>query len=139
MHSRKGFTLIELMIVICVIGIFASVLLSSSVGGVGIYGYLNSKQVSGDIVSVTSALPDSGIVVSPGQDAFSAAVLLRMNNSEIVSFSTDDRQWATLRDKKYVGMCVVATVFPYAPWDFGKAGTFHGGRLLRFSEKPCAQ
>ena len=26
---------------------------------------------------------------------------------------------------------IKAKAFPYAPWDFNKAGTYHGGRLLK--------
>jgi len=132
----NGFTLIELMIVVAIIAILAGGLLN--VGSVGIYGFMNSKHVTGDIVSVTSAIPENGMVVGNGTSIFSAAVMLKSKNGEYVSFSSDDRQWATLRSKEFVGTCVTATVYPYAPWNLSKAGTLHGGRLMSFTNKPCA-
>jgi prepilin-type N-terminal cleavage/methylation domain-containing protein len=132
-----GFTLIELMIVTAILGILASVLLSGTGGGVGLYGYMKAKDVSGQLESVTSAMPDGAIVQSGATPVFQASVLLKQLDGSLLSFSTDDRQWASLIGERAKGKCVDVRVFPYAPWELSKAGTFYGGRIL--SVKECGK
>lgn len=132
-HSN-GFTLIELMIVIAILGILSAVLLSGTGGGVGLYGYIKAKDVSGRLESVTSAMPDGAIVGSGLAPVFQASVLLKQPDGSLLSFSTDDRQWASLIGEKAKGKCVDVRIFPYAPWKLSKAGTFHGGRILVVKE-----
>ena len=129
-----GLTLIELMIVTAIIGIVAAVLLSGTGGGVGLYGYMKSKDVSGQLESVTSAMPDGAIVQSGEAPVFQASVLLIQPDGSLLLFSTDDRQWASLIGEKAKGKCFDVRVFPYAPWQLSKAGTFHGGRILSVKE-----
>lgn len=127
--KKNGFTLIELLIVLVIVGILA--LLIGSTG----YGYFFSKKVSGELVSVSSAAPDGGMVIGNNTKvAFSSAVMLKQKDGAYVTFSTEDRQWATLRDPKLAGKCVTAKIYPYAPWEFGKSDTYHNGRLLSVAD-----
>ncbi len=128
--DNSGFTLIELLIVLAILGILASVFLGGSTGGVGIYGYIKSQDVSGRLESVSSAMPEGAIVGGYSAPVFQASVLLKQPDGTQLSFSTDDRQWASFLGEKAKGKCVQARIFPYAPWALSKAGTFHSGRLL---------
>lgn len=126
---NKGFTLIELIIAVVIVGIVVAV-----IGG-NFYGYIFSEKVTGELVSVTSAAPDGGMVVGNNtKAAFSSAVMLKQKGGAYVTFSTEDRQWASLRDPKFAGKCITAKVFPYAPWNFGKSGTYYNGRLLTVAD-----
>lgn len=132
--SQNGLTLIELMVLVAAIGILTSIAFAFSFGGVSLYGYFNSKDVSGHLESVTSAMP-AGSIVTTDEVVFQASVLVREGSGAYVSFSTDDRQWASFIADKSQGKCVDVRIFPYAPWNISKAGTYYGGRLL--SVKDC--
>ncbi len=128
---RNGFTLIELLIVIAIIAI----VLVPLTGAFPIYGYLNSKEVVGVIDKVVPILEDGGIAAGPAaaQLAKSTAISIKLQNGQYFTFSSEDRQWFTLKgekDKK----CVKAKVFPYAPWNFTKAGTYFNGRLIEMAD-----
>ncbi len=128
------------MVVIAIIGIIATIFMPSSgttSSDVGLYGYLRSKDITGNIVSVTSAMPENGAVIAKGPIAFKVAVLIQTKDGEMISFSSDDSQWASLRGDQHVGKCVTATVYPYPPWNLGKAGTLHSGRMIKFTNEPC--
>lgn len=129
MLKQKGFSLIELMIAIAIIGILASV-----IGG-PVYGWMNSKTVIGTVDKVTPIMEDGGMAVGEGaaRMAKSTAVSLKTADGNYFTFSSEDRQWFTLKgdnSKK----CVKAKAFPYAPWFFGKSGTYHDGRLLEMAD-----
>jgi prepilin-type N-terminal cleavage/methylation domain-containing protein len=135
MKHRGGFTLIELMIVVSIVGILLIILASSIGGGVGLYGYFKSQDVNGRLESVASAMP-AGSIVGPGatQPVFQAAVVIKRDDASYITFSTDDRQWAPFIGDKAQGKCVNARIYPYAPWALSKAGTYYGGRLLSVSD-----
>lgn len=131
MKKVTGFTLIELIIVLVIIGTIVSVV------GVNFYGYIFSEEVSGRLESVETAMPEGAIVsTTTGSQVFSAAVSIRQDTGEYVTFSTEDRQWAAYRGEKTAGKCATAKVFPYAPWSISKAGTFYNGRLLKVWDCP---
>jgi prepilin-type N-terminal cleavage/methylation domain-containing protein len=129
MQKQKGFTLIELLIVIVVVGILAF----SSLGPV--YGWMNSKTVIGTVDNVTPIMEDGGMALGEGATrmAKSTAVALKMPDSSYFTFSSEDRQWFAL--KTQAGKkCVKALAYPYAPWHFGKGGTYHNGRLIEMAD-----
>lgn len=126
---RNGFTIIELMITFAIIGILATVLLGG-LSGVGLYGYLKSQDISGRLESVTSAMPEGAIVGTGHAPVFQASVVIKQSDSSYLTFSTDDRQWASFIGDRARGKCVQARIYPYAPWMLSKGGTYHGGRLL---------
>jgi len=126
---RKGISLVEIFIGIIVLGIIGAV-------GGGIfaccYGYLNAKTVEGTVESIQNLTP-AGVYGGTGTDktvTYSFAVSIE-TDEEIFGFSAEDRQWGTVK----VGDKVKAKVFPYAPWNFGKSGTYYGGRLLKKYKK----
>jgi len=125
----KGFTLIELLIIIAIVGILAAIVLPSF----NIYGFMYSEEYTGELQSVNSAIPNGGAVMMSGVNSaiFSSAVMVKLKESgELLTFSTEDRQWATLVGEEHKGKCVTFRVFPYAPWNLSNAGTYHNGRLL---------
>jgi hypothetical protein len=99
------------------------------------YPYVFSREVTGTLESMEAALPNGTIVTNSSTTAFSAGVMIRDADGSYITFSTEDRQWATLRDKQ--GLCVTARIFPYGWWNFSRAGTYYNGRLIRVSDQ-CA-
>lgn len=126
--NHNGLTLIELLIVMSTISILAAI-------GLGSDGYFNSKDVAGHLESVTPATPSGSIVsVGTGAPVFQANVAIKQDNGMYIYFSTEDRQWASFEGDKAKGKCVKAKIYPYAPWQFSKAGIYHRGRLLSVND-----
>lgn len=132
---RLHFSLIEVMIVLAIIGIGASVMMSFFGRPSVIYDYLKSQDVSGRLESVSSAMP-AGVLVGgvPGTAVIQASIVIKQNDGTLATFSTDDRQWAAFAGDAAKGKYTTARIHPYAPWEFGKAGTYHNGRLLLIKE-----
>lgn len=61
-----------------------------------------------------------------GDKIFSFSVEIEADD-EIINFSTEDRQFASIHQ----GDKIRVKVFKYPPWNFTKAGTLYGGRLLK--------
>jgi hypothetical protein len=97
------------------------------------YPYIFSREVTGTLESMEAALPGGTVVASSSSMAFSAGVMIKDADGTYITFSTEDRQWATLRDKK--GVCVTARIFPYGWWNFSRAGTYYNGRLINVSDQ----
>jgi hypothetical protein len=80
-------------------------------------------------------MEDGGMAV--GADAAriakSTAISLKTSEGNYITFSSEDRQWFALKEDAGK-RCVQALVYPYAPWWFGKGGTFHDGRLLQMAD-----
>ena len=94
------------------------------------YSFVFSKSVKGKALRV-ERLVDPSVVVGGDMktnQVFSFAIAVRDEKSgEIFTSSTEDRQWAVVES----GQCVVATFYPYPPWDFAKNGTYFNARLDR--------
>ena len=97
------------------------------------YSWVFRKSVTGEILEVERVTTSTAVVGAtiPTQ-SFSFAIAIRQADGEIVTSSAEDRQWAVAKK----GMCVEATVDPYAPWNFDKSGTYFNARLLKLKE--CA-
>jgi hypothetical protein len=99
------------------------------------YGLVFSKNVIGEIVAVERVNENMAVLGGRPIDAaglFSYAVAIKEREGEIFTASSEDRQWAVAQK----GQCAEAKYFPYPPWDFERAGTFHNARLIRLFE--CA-
>lgn len=112
------------------------VLVGSGFAFFNFYSYIFARKVEGEIVGVDRvsapvAVMGTGAPI-PNQQLFSFAVAIRENSGEIVTASSEDRQWAVAS----AGKCAIARFYPYPPWQLDKAGTYFGARLLRLSE--CA-
>ncbi len=132
MRREKGLTVMELLQ-----GIFwgsvAIILLSwllMSFTSVGLYGWFFAKDLDGRLVSVDYAMPDGVVVGGRETSIFQASVIMETKDGSYQTFSTDDRQWASLLGDKAAGKCASVRIYPYAPWAISKSGTYHGGRLL---------
>lgn len=92
------------------------------------YPYVFAREVTGTLESVEAALPGGTVVTNASTTAFSAGVMIREADGNYITFSTEDRQWATLREKQ--GICVTAKIFPYGWWNLSRGRTYYNGRLL---------
>ena len=118
--NKKGLTLVELMVGVVIVLVAGGMLFG------GCYGVMNAKTVTGTVQSIENLTPGMVANNNSGSVEYSFAVSIDVGD-EIFSFSATDRQWATVK----VGEVVKAKAFPYVPWNFQKAGTFHGGRLIK--------
>ncbi len=100
------------------------------------YSYIFARTVKGKILKVERVSPPEAIVVggSPANPnaLFSFAVAIRDEHSVIHTASSEDRQWAVAEP----GKCAEARFFPYPPWEFEKAGTYFGARLVHLMDCP---
>lgn len=126
-YRSRGFSGFSLMPII-VVAMIAIVGLGI-VGGIAgnIYGFVNAKQVTGIVESVDNLTPQGVFRSGDGEIKYSFAVSIETDDGIIFNFSAEDRQWGAVK----VGDKITAKAFPYAPWNFFKAGTYHGGRLIR--------
>jgi hypothetical protein len=114
-------------------------LVLSAVGffGTKYYSFIFARTVDGPIeeverVTQPTAILGGGPGLAPNQ-IYSFAVSIRdTKTGEIVTSSSEDRQWAVA----HKGQCAKAKFFPYVPWDFEKAGTYFGARLLHLHDCP---
>ena len=96
------------------------------------YSLIFSKTVKGKAIKVskvndTIAVMGSGAVNS---QIYSFAVAIKTPEGVIYTSSTEDRQWAAVTE----GFCVEARLYPYPPWNFEKADTYFGARLIHMME-----
>lgn len=101
------------------------------------YSYVFAKTVRGEILKVERVNQNETIITGsrnvPAAQIFSFAVAIRDEKGEIFTASSEDRQWAVAQPAQ----CAQARFFPYPPWDFEKAGTFFGARLVQLYD--CAK
>ncbi|MES2606514.1 MAG: hypothetical protein V4603_16385 [Pseudomonadota bacterium] len=97
------------------------------------YPYVFSREITGTLESMEAALPNGAVITNASSSAFSAGVMIKNAEGVYITFSTEDRQWATLRDK--IGVCVTARIFPYGWWNFSRSGTYYNGRLIGVSDQ----
>lgn len=111
------------------LGILLALILAAVVC-VQYYSYIFSKTVTGEVIGIERVTQPNTIIgggsVPPAQ-VFSFAVAIRNESNEIFTASSEDRQWAVVQK----GHCAEAKFLPYPPWQFDKAGTFFGARLVR--------
>lgn len=67
-HTKKGFTLVELVVVICVIGVLASILVPSMIG------YIKKSKRSSDIATAKTIYNDAAIILAEGGDGADAYI-----------------------------------------------------------------
>lgn len=111
------------------------VLVGLGIVGINYYSFIFSKQVNGVVIDVQKVELSNTILTRQVGDLpymHSFAIAIKINSGEIMTSSAEDRQWAVVK----AGQCVEARFFPYPPWDFQKAGTFFGARLLKLSDCP---
>lgn len=103
------------------------------------YSYLFSKQVDGEVIAIDRVIQPSTVIGMgngnqgiPNSQIFSFAIAIRMTDGQIVTSSSEDRQWAVVEK----GQCASARFYPYPPWEFEKAGTYYGARLLILHDCP---
>lgn len=101
------------------------------------YSYVFAKTVTGEVIGIERVSQANTIIGGGGTGApippaqiFSFAVAIKNEKSEIFTASSEDRQWAVVQK----GHCAEAKFLPYPPWQFDKAGTFFGARLVRLFE-----
>lgn len=85
------------------------------------YPYLFRISVDGKVVSA-KALPSFN---SQTGSEVSIGIILKVND-QMYSASSEDRQWLAVEKE----MCVRASLYPYAPWELMKSGSFHSARLV---------
>jgi len=111
------------------------VVLVLAVGGITtFYSFLFSTKVHGELLSIEKVGGANNLVSSDKSIAFSYAVAIKDESGKIYTASTEDRQWAALEKLAASHYCVDARLYPYAPWNMLKAGTFHDARLLGVTE-----
>lgn len=100
------------------------------------YSYVFARSVKGEVVGIDRVTQPTSIIGPgsqiPSSQIFSFAIAIKEASGEIVTSSSEDRQWAVVEK----GQCVEAKYFPYTPWEFDKAGTFYGARLLKIYSCP---
>ncbi len=118
--------------------ILVVVLFFSSYIFINYYSYIFARKVDGIIVKVEKPAAPVAVMGTTTEEGskmaekqlFSFAVAIKIADGEIVTASTEDRQWSVAE----VGKCVEAKFYPYAPWQFDKAGTYYNARLLKLYE-----
>jgi hypothetical protein len=101
------------------------------------YEFVFAKTITGEILKVERVNQNQSMITSgravPAEQLFSFGVAIRSTpGGEIHTASSEDRQWAVAQ----AGQCVEARFFPYPPWDFEAAGTYHNARLIRLFDCP---
>lgn len=99
------------------------------------YSFVFAHHIKGEVIGIDRVTQPTTIIgpgsqIPPSQ-VFSFAIAIKDKKGEIFTSSSEDRQWAIVEK----GQCVEAKFFPYAPWQFEKAGTYYGARLLKIF--PC--
>jgi hypothetical protein len=119
------------------LGALAITLLGTAYVCIRWYPFVFSKDIQGEIVGVERVTQPSTVISTGGEvpsaQVFSFAVAIKTKEGEIYTSSTEDRQWAVAQK----GQCAEVRLLPYAPWEFEKAGTYHGARLLKLID--CAK
>jgi hypothetical protein len=103
------------------------------------YSIVFSRTVTGKVVAIDRVTQPNTLIGNGGQipasQIFSFAIAIRDTQGEIITSSSEDRQWAVVEKDQ----CASAKFFPYPPWQFEKAGTFYGARLLKIFDCPEKQ
>ena len=122
MNNKKGFTFIELMVVVIVVLILGSVIYSMG------YKFFSQKTLTGKVTACSEMTAGGAYGRAVPSGAFSFAVDMAIpGENEILSFSAEDRKFANV----VKGDSIQVRVFKYAPWNWEKAGTYYGGRLIK--------
>ena len=104
------------------------------IGLIRFWPYIFAKDIEGQVIKVERLVDPMAVAVMNGTEGpstkmFSFAVAVKDQvTGEIFTGSSEDRQWAAVDGE---GFCGTARYFPYPPWQFDKAGTYFGVRLLK--------
>ena len=116
LKKSKGLTLVEVGIALVIIIIIGGLIVG------GISKMFLSKTYEGTVTSCNKL----DATFAEGSKIFSFSVEIE-TDVEIINFSSEDRQFASIKQ----GDNIKVKVFQYPPWNFTKAGTLYGGRLLK--------
>lgn len=120
---KKSFTLIELLVVLIILGVILSA------GYTSCYKFISKKEYTGTVIACEKVVDNTVYTGKKSADKslFSFSCDIKLENGEIISFSSEDRKFATVVKEDVIKVAV----FKYAPWNFDKAGTLYGGRLIK--------
>ena len=76
-HNKKGFTLIELIVVICIIGVLATILVPSAIG------FVKKSKRTADIGTARDIYNDAGIVLAEGNDGYFSYISSGGSNTSV--------------------------------------------------------
>ncbi len=97
------------------------------------WSFVFARTVAGEVFDVQRVDASTAILgnrATKDKDLFSFAIAVKEISGEIVTGSSEDRQWAVVK----VGQCVEVKFYPYPPWDLNKAGTYYNARLLKLKD-----
>lgn len=119
-----------------VVGCLILLTLAATFISVEYYTYVFARHITGEVIAIDRVTQPNTIIgggnALPSSQVFSFAIAIRNHDGEIVTASSEDRQWAVVEK----GQCVEAKYFPYPPWQLDKAGTYANARLLRLFDCP---
>ena len=98
------------------------------------YGWLFSKNVHGEILRNERVTNSNSIISGRATPEMlhSYTILIREEAGSMITASSEDRQWAVVAS----GMCVIAKLYPYPPWELDKGGTYGNARLEKVYDCP---
>lgn len=85
-HNKKGFTLIELIVVICIIGVLATILVPSAIG------FVKKSKRTADIGTARDIYNDGGIVLAEGNDGYFSYISSGGSNTSVTAIHNEETE-----------------------------------------------